>query len=89
MRLGTLLFVCGVAWIRVTEPDGGLGSGSRRVSFAVNANPRAGTRTGTITVGAQTFVATQAGTARRLLGRITARGGAASGSTCDSGRGRA
>jgi hypothetical protein len=56
------LAASGAAWMRVTEPGGGFGSGSRRVSFAVDANPGAGTRTGTITVGAQTFVATQAGT---------------------------
>jgi hypothetical protein len=56
------LAASGVAWLRVTEPSGGLGTGSRRVSFAVDANAGTGTRTGTITVGARTFVATQAGT---------------------------
>ena len=49
-------------WIRVLDPPGGLGTGSRRVSYSLDANGDAGTRTGTITVGAQTFVATQAGT---------------------------
>lgn len=56
------LAASGVPWMRVTDPGGGLGSGSRRVSFAVDPNPGTGTRTGTITVGPQTFVATQAGT---------------------------
>lgn len=56
------LAASGAAWMRVTDPGGGLGIGSRRVSFAVDANPGTGTRTGTITVGGQTFVATQAGT---------------------------
>jgi hypothetical protein len=49
-------------WIRVVDPPGGLGTGSRRVSYSLDASGDAGTRTGTITVGAQTFVATQAGT---------------------------
>ena len=49
-------------WIRVADPPGGLGTGSRRVSYSLDANGDAGARTGTITVGAQTFVATQAGT---------------------------
>jgi Putative binding domain, N-terminal/Viral BACON domain len=49
-------------WIRVLDPPGGLGAGSRRVSYSLDANGDAGTRTGTITVGAQAFVATQAGT---------------------------
>jgi len=49
-------------WIRVADPPGGLGTGSRRVSYSLDANGDAGTRTGTITVGARTFVATQAGT---------------------------
>ena len=49
-------------WIRVTEPPGGIGTGSRRVSYSVEANSGAATRTGTITVGEKTFVATQAGT---------------------------
>jgi hypothetical protein len=50
------------SWIRVTEPAGGFGTGNRRVSYSVDANTVATARTGTITVGAQTFVATQAGT---------------------------
>jgi hypothetical protein len=62
------LAASGAAWMRVTEPGGGLGTGSRRVSFAVDANPGTGTRTGTITVGAQTFVATQAGTSTCTYG---------------------
>jgi hypothetical protein len=62
------LAASGAAWMRVTEPGGGLGTGSRRVSFAVDANPGTGTRIGTITVGAQTFVATQAGTSTCTYG---------------------
>ena len=50
------------SWIRVTEPAGGICTGSRRVSYSVDTNSGAGTRTGTITVGGKTFVATQAGT---------------------------
>jgi hypothetical protein len=50
------------SWIRVTEPAGGIGTGSRRVSYSVDANSGAATRTGTIAVGGKTFVATQAGT---------------------------
>jgi hypothetical protein len=56
------LAASGVSWIRVTEPAGGIGAGSRRVSYAVDANTGADTRTGTMTVGGQVFVATQAGT---------------------------
>ena len=55
-------------WIRVLDPPGGLGTGSRRVSYSLDASGDAGTRTGTITVGAQTFVATQAGTATCTYG---------------------
>lgn len=55
-------------WIRVVDPPGGLGTGSRRVSYSLDASGDAGTRTGTITVGAQTFVATQAGTSTCTYG---------------------
>jgi len=51
-----------VAWARVTDPAGGAGTGSRRVAYAVDANPNAGARTGTISVGGRTFTITQAGT---------------------------
>jgi len=51
-----------VGWVRVTEPGGGIGSGSRRVTYVVDANPGAGSRSGTITVGGRTFTVTQAGT---------------------------
>jgi len=50
------------SWVRVTEPAGGFATGSRRVSYAVDASAEAATRTGTITVGGKTFVVTQAGT---------------------------
>jgi hypothetical protein len=56
------LAASGVAWIQVTDPPGGMGTGSRRVLYSVDVNPGADTRKGTITVGTQTFVATQAGT---------------------------
>jgi hypothetical protein len=49
------------SWIRVTEPAGGIATGSRRVSYSVDANSGAATRTGTIAVGGRAFVATQAG----------------------------
>ena len=55
-------------WIRVLDPPGGLGTGSRRVSYSLDASGDAGTRTGTITVGAQAFVATQAGTSTCTYG---------------------
>jgi hypothetical protein len=51
-----------VAWARVTDPAGGAGTGSRRLTYAVDANPNAGARTGTISVGGRTFTITQAGT---------------------------
>jgi len=50
------------SWIRVTEPAGGFGIGNRRVSYVVDASTSAAARTGTITVGGNTFVVTQAGT---------------------------
>ena len=49
-------------WVRVTDPAGGAGTGSRRVTYAVDANPGAGSRSGTIAVGGRTFTITQAGT---------------------------
>ena len=52
-----------VGWMRVTDPAGGAGTGSRRVTYAVDANPGAGSRSGTIAVGGRTFTITQAGTA--------------------------
>jgi len=51
-----------VGWVRVTEPGGGIGSGSRRVTYVVDANPGAGSRSGTMTVGGRTFTVTQVGT---------------------------
>jgi hypothetical protein len=50
------------AWISITSPAGGLGTGNGRVSYTVAANSGASARTGTMTVGGQTFVVTQAGT---------------------------
>jgi hypothetical protein len=49
-------------WVRVTDPGGGLGSGSRRVTYVVDANPGAGSRSGTVTIGGKTFTVNQAGT---------------------------
>jgi hypothetical protein len=48
-------------WITVTDPAGGFASGSRRVSYSVAANSNDAARTGTMTIGGQTFVVTQAG----------------------------
>ena len=52
-----------VTWARVTDPAGGAGTGSRRVTYAVDANAGAGSRSGTISVGGRTFTITQAGAA--------------------------
>jgi len=52
-----------VGWMRVTDPAGGAGTGSRRVTYAVDANPGAAPRSGTISVGGRMFTVTQAGTA--------------------------
>jgi hypothetical protein len=49
------------AWITVTDPAGGFATGSRRVSYSVATNAGDAARTGTMTVGGQTFVVTQAG----------------------------
>ena len=54
--------VSNVGWVRVTDPTGGVGTGSRRVTYAVDANPDAGSRSGTIAVGGRTFTVAQAGT---------------------------
>ena len=51
-----------VAWMRVTDPSGGSGAGSRTITYAVDANGGAAARTGTITVGTKPVVITQAGT---------------------------
>ena len=53
----------GVNWARVTDPPGGVGTGTRRVTYAVDANADAGSRTGTMTIGGKTFTITQSGTA--------------------------
>lgn len=57
------LAVASASWVRITDPAGGNGTGSRRVSFTVDANAGAGARTAAITVGAKTYTVTQAGTA--------------------------
>ena len=49
-------------WARVTDPSGGLGTGSRRVTYVVDASADAAPRSGSITVGGRTFTITQAGT---------------------------
>ncbi len=54
--------VTSASWVRITDPAGGAGTGSRRVSFTVDANSGAGARTATVTVGARTYTVTQAGT---------------------------
>ena len=52
-----------VSWVRVTDPSSGVGTGSRRVTYVVDANPGAGSRSGTITLGGRTFTVNQAGSA--------------------------
>jgi hypothetical protein len=52
-----------VGWMRVTEPPGGLGTGSRRVSYEVDASGETDARTGTMTVADRVLTVTQAGTA--------------------------
>ena len=52
-----------VGWVRVADPAGGAGTGSRRVTYAVDANPDAVPRSGTISAGGRMFTITQAGTA--------------------------
>ena len=51
--------VSNTSWIRVTS--GSPGVGSKPVAYAVAANPAAGLRTGTMTIGGATFTVTQAG----------------------------
>jgi len=53
--------VANVAWITLTDPAGGFGTGSRRVSYSVAANNGDAGRTGTVTVGSRRFAVTQAG----------------------------
>jgi hypothetical protein len=55
--------VSGAAWLRITDPPGGAGTGSRRVSFVVDENAGAGSRSAAISVGNRVYTATQAGTA--------------------------
>jgi hypothetical protein len=56
------LAVSSASWVRITDPAGGAGTGSRRVSFTVDANGGAGARTATVTIGARTYTVAQAGT---------------------------
>lgn len=49
-------------WVRVTDPSSGVGTGTRRVTYAVDANPGAGARSAAIVVGGRTFTVSQAGT---------------------------
>jgi len=51
-----------VGWIRVTAPADGQGTGSQVLSYAVDANPDADSREGTVLIGDQTLVVIQAGT---------------------------
>jgi hypothetical protein len=53
--------IANAPWISITDPAGGFATGSRRVSYSVAANTGDAARTGTMTVGGQTFVVTQAG----------------------------
>ena len=55
--------VSSAPWLRVTDPPGGAGTGSRRVSFSVDANAGTGARSAMVTVGNKVYTATQAGTA--------------------------
>jgi hypothetical protein len=50
------------AWITVTS---GSGSGDGKVSYSVATNPSSASRSGTITVGGETFAVTQAGSKHR------------------------
>jgi hypothetical protein len=51
--------VSNASWLRVTSGDLAVGSGS--VAFTADANSGAGTRTGVLTIGGQTFTVNQAG----------------------------
>ena len=51
------------AWVRITDPAGGSGTGSYRLQYVVDANAGASSRVGTLTIGGKTVTITQAGTA--------------------------
>jgi hypothetical protein len=51
-----------VAWVRVIDPAGGSGAGSRRLTYQADANPGAAARSGAIAVGGRVFTLTQPGT---------------------------
>ena len=50
-------------WARVTDPSGGLGTGSRRVTYVVDGSADAAPRSASIAVGGKVVTVTQAGTA--------------------------
>jgi hypothetical protein len=56
------LAVSNASWVRITDPAGGAGTGSRRVTYVVDANSGAGARTATIAVGGKSVTVNQAGT---------------------------
>ena len=56
---GSIVASASVYWLHITS--GGSGGVSRAITYTVDANTSASTRTGTITVGGQTFTVTQAG----------------------------
>ena len=53
----------GASWVRVTDPTGGSGTGSRRVTYSVDPNAGTGSRSGEIAVGGTVFTVSQAGSA--------------------------
>ena len=55
--------VSNASWVRVTEPAGGAGTGSRRVSFSIDANPDVVGRNATVSVGSKAYAIAQSGTA--------------------------
>ena len=68
--------IANALWFSITDPAGGFGTGNRRISYSVVANAAVAARTGTMTVGGQTFVVTQAGTTAcedRWLQRMSTR----------------
>jgi hypothetical protein len=55
--------VINASWVRIADPPGGAGTGSRNVTCSVDANPDAGVRSATVTVGGRTVAVSQAGAA--------------------------
>ena len=56
---GSIVASASVYWLHITS--GGSGGVSHAITYSVDANTSASTRTGTITVGGQSFTVTQAG----------------------------